>query len=277
MSVSAERICLVLKGRGMPTANVDGYKAVLRGLDLNGFQCVDFHLRRVQMGAEDRPSLAFMAALTELARGKVITTEDPVLQALKPSKQQAHPRYTRPLEEVAETGGMVPAQATLRTAKESDVSRKKHYVYGQRCAFMFELDWLKLRPNQGGQKRTLTIEAADQLALRSYDWERRVSFQLTLLELPQFTAVLLGKLPHDQVWAVGNHGRSRDKFLRAKEQFNSLFLKIEQAGRRWPIKVGQEHRYQILALALEALRHNDDHLDLSTITQLCEAALPRNT
>ena len=276
MSVSAERICLVLKGRGMPTAQVDGYKAVLRGLDLNGIQCLDFHLKRVLMGADDLQSLSFMAELTDLARGKAINSQDPVLQMLKPYNPVLYPRYPRQIETVAETGGMVPAQATMRTSNESDVSRKKHYVYGQRCAFMFELDWLKLRSSQGKQKRTLTIEAANQLAHRSYDWERRVSFQLTLLELPQFTAVLLGKLPHDQVWAVGNHGRSRDKFLRAKEQFNSLFLKIEQAGHRWPIKVGQEHRYQILALALEALRHNDEHLDLSTITQLCEAALPRN-
>ena len=279
MKISAERICLVLRSRGIPAANVEGYKPLLRTMDAEDHQTLDYHLRRVVMGADDRASLAFMADLSALARGNEIDTTEPVLAKLRP--------YVAPVPTASDRGktlqcvsphqGMEPSASSLRTEQEREVFRKKHYVYGQRCAYMFELDWLKARPNQAKQNRTVTVEAAMQLAPRSYDWERRISFQFTLLELPQFTAVLLGKLAPDQVWHASNHGRERNKFFRAKEQSNSIFMKLEQAGFIWPVRVGQEHRYQILTLALEALRYNDDNLDTPTIIQLCAASLPRFT
>lgn len=277
MQISAERICLVLRSRGIPVANVEGYKPLLRSLNLAEHSTLDFHLRRIVMGADDKASLKFIEELTQLAHGRHIETTEPILAKLSPyTAPVARPPVVR-LHDIpkAPPQGMEPDVKSLRTDQEREVFRKKHYVYGQRCAYMFELDWLKARPNQAKQKRTVTVEAAMQIAHRSYDWERRISFQLTLLELPQFTAVLLGKLPAGQVWHAQNHGRARDKFFRAKEQFDSIFLKLEQAGVIWPVRVGQEHRYQILTLALEALSYNDDHLDKPTILQLCAASLPR--
>ena len=277
MMISAERICVVLRSRGYPTANVEGYKPLLRSLNPADHTALDFHLRRIVMGADDQASLKFIEELTQLAHGRQVDTSDPILSKLKPYSTPAErPQVGRwPAQAVSPPQGMEPAATSLRTGHEREVIRKKHYVYGQRCAYMFELDWLKARPNQAKQKRTLTVEAALQLAHRSYDWERRISFQLTLLELPQFTAILLGKLPAGQVWNAQNHGRARNKSFRAKEQFDSIFLKLEQAGVIWPVRVGQEHRYQILTLALEALSYNDDHLDKPTILQLCGASLPR--
>lgn len=279
MLVSAERICLVLRSRGIPAANVEGYKPLLRSMNQPDHDILSFHLRRIVMGADDEASLKFVAELTELANGNQISTTDPVLASIRPftapATRSKPVAQERPERSIARPQGMVPSASSLRTEKEREVVRKKHYVYGQRCAYMFELDWLKARPHQANQKRTLTVEAAMQIAPRSYDWERRISFQFTLLELPQFTAALLGKLAPNQVWRASNHGRARDKFFRAKEQAESLFMKLEQAGVIWPVRVGQEHRYQILTLALEALRYNDDNLDTPTIIQLCEASLPR--
>lgn len=277
MHVSAERICLVLRSRGFPTANVEGYKPLLRSLNLVDHSTLDFHLRRIVMGAEDQESLKFVGELTQLAHGRNVETSDPILSKLKPYSPHAlRPTMGRlPVQATEPVQGLVPPKSTLRTDQEREIFREKHYVYGQRCAYMFELDWLKARPDQPKQNRTLTVEAAIQIAPRSYDWERRISFQLTLLELPQFTAILLGKLPAGQVWHAQNHGRARDKFFRAKEQFDSIFLKLEQAGTVWPIRVGQEHRYQILTLAIKALSYNDDQLDKSTILQLCAVSLPR--
>lgn len=274
MRVSAENICFVLRSRGLSTARLLGYESLLAHLTGDDLKVVEHHLHVVASTNEDSLSLVFMQELSLLAQGAEVRSHNEILskleQAIKrtaSSKMEAdHPVHPQ---------GMTPAKSSMRTAQERDVSRKKHYVYGQRCAFMFELDWLKARPGDTRQKRTLTVEAAMQIAPRSYDWKGRISFQLTVLELPQFTAVMQGNLKHEQIWSVGNHGRARDKHLRAIEQADSVFLKLEQSGKRWPIRVSQEHRYQILSLAYEALRFNDEHLDLATITQLCAASLPR--
>lgn len=274
--ISAERISLALQSRGYPYGNVEAYKKLLRRLSPSDHQTLKHRLHHFVLGSVEAECIHFLTGLTQLAQGVECITTDPILLKLRDYCQMDYSRERRNYPGNVQQG-MTPSPASVRTAKESDVSRKKHYVYGQRCAYMFELDWLRAKPSDPKQKRTVTVEAAHQIAHRSYDWEGRISFQLTLLELPQFTAVLLGKLHPEQVWEVGNHGRLRDKFFRAKEQNSSVYLKLQQGASIWPVRVGQEHRYQILTLALEALSYNDEHLDLPTITQLCSAALPRFT
>ncbi|MEQ6436302.1 hypothetical protein V8Z74_14910 [Comamonas sp. w2-DMI] len=279
MTITSEKICLVLRSRGLPSAQAHEYRPLLNGLSVEDLCLVEMHLHAVARSEDDELSQQFFGDLTQLAKGYKVSSRDLLLSKICHSVERNTVAQVSQIEAndfSVVPQGMTPSRSTMRTAQEQEVFRKKHYVYGQKCAFMFELDWLKAKPGHGKQKRTLTVEAALQIAQRSYDWEGRISFQLTLLELPQFTAVLLGKLAPEQVWAVGNHGRTRDKHLRAKEQAASIFLKLEQGGKRWPIRVSQEHRYQILSLALEALKYNDEHLDLATIRQLCAASLPRS-
>lgn len=284
MTVSAERICLVLRSRGIPTADVEGYKPLVALLMPHEHAVIQSHLQRIIMGGYDRASIAFFDDLGQMARGRVVTSADPILHrlALHLSTNREANTYQKPKksvnrDDVGHIQGFTPAPVKPRTTNEQTLVRKKHYVYGSHCAFMFELDWLKARNSTEHQKRTLTIEGAKQIGLRNYDWERRLSFQLTQLELPQFTAVMFGALTTGQVWSVGNHGRMQDKFLRAKEQDSSIFLKLSQGSVTLPVRVGQEHRYPIIALALEALKHNHEHLDHSTIRQMVMAAMPRHS
>ncbi len=279
MTVSAERICLVLRSRGIPTADVEGYKPFVALLMPHEHTVVQNHLRRIIMGGDDRASIAFFDDLGQMARGKVVISPDPILHRLGlllPLSREARIKSVD-RDELGHIHVATPAPVRPRSVNEQMFVRKKHYVYGSHCAFMFELDWLKARNATEQQKRTLTIEGAKQIGPRSYDWERRLSFQLTQLELPQFTAVMFGALTTGQVWGVGNHGRMRDKFLRAKEQDSSIFLKLSQGTVTLPVRVGQEHRYPIIALALEALKHNHEHLDHSTIRKMVMAAMPRHS
>lgn len=288
MNVSAERICLVLRSRGIPTADVEGYKPLVAQLTPDGHAVVATHLQRIIMGGDDSLSIEFFDCLGQLARGKPVQTTDAILMRLMPyvgrplnvNRQRSTHLPTANIQhkhQHQQVQGITPLPVRPRTANEQGLVRKKHYVYGTRCAFMFELDWLKATRNEAKQMRTLTIEGANQIGPQSYDWEKRLSFQLTQLELPQFTAVMFGALAYDQVWTLSNHGRMRDKFLRAKEQDASIYLKLSQGTVSMPIRVGQEHRFPIIALALEALKHNHEHLDPSTIQQMVMASMPRRS
>lgn len=278
MKLSAERICVSLRNRGLPVADIRSYKSSMALFDAQLSKRIFEAIRNIDLGFDDYESVKFLRELDAVIRGGNVQTHDTMLLDLMDRVQQQAQNTTT---QAGQMDAYQPVRArgaphieTPRYERATPIQRKKHYVYGTKAAFMFELDFLKTKPNQE-PLRTVTLEAAHLVAPRNYDWEQRVSFQLTQLELPQFTAAMFGYLQQGQIWEARNHGRMRDKHLRCLEQNSSLYFKIEQAGSRWPLRVEQNHRYQILSLCLEALKLNDPHLDISSIKQLCEASLPK--
>lgn len=270
--ISAERICLVLRQHGLPVGDVALYKPLVKAFPETLHEVVEGHLLSIITKGEHE-SIRFMQDLDLLARNQQPLRERPELSGLRIASTSEQVSTARSGSESI----TLPAQrmSKARTELEKSVIRKKTYVYGANAAFMFELDFLKHTNKHEPQKRTITVEAAFLVAPRCYDWDSRISFQLTQLELPQFTAVMFGFHPKDVVWEAKNHGTQRDKMLRAKEQGDSVYLKLQQAGKTWPVRVDTANRYQVLSLCLEALKHNDPHLDFAAIQQLCATTVRR--
>lgn len=276
MKLSAERICVSLRNRGLPVADIRAYKAHVGLFSEQLSKRVFEALRAIDLGFDDYESVKFLSELDSLIGGRGLETNDPMLKEFRSNAAQQIEHEQS--QSKARISDFSPRTITPKShqvqERATPTERRKHYVYGQKAAFMFELDYLKTKPSQL-PLRTVTVEAANLIAPRTFDWEQRVSFQLTQLELPPFTAAIFGGLREGQVWEARNHGRMQDKHLRCMEQNSSLYFKLEQAGSRWPLRVEQNHRYQILSLCLEALKLNDPHLDIGSIKQLCAASLPR--
>jgi hypothetical protein len=267
---TAERITNVLRQRGIPSATVQQYRAVLdRADDVLRIKMTQ-HLARVASAVDDSDSMRWLAALTSIARdgwAEVAPFHDLaplVLVATDVAGREDSQPHSEPAKLKRSPGAKASAEQRAR-------DRQTVHVYGARAALCVELD--RLRPDEAGrEKATLTIEAASRRAGKSYAWDSKVSIQLGIRELPAFVGTVMG---WSQEWIAKAHGRGHDKELIVRNQAGGVQIVVRQGADAHSVPVTFADTYDIVNLALKALLENDPHLSSETALQLCRRASGR--
>lgn len=144
---------------------------------------------------------------------------------MAPPATQQHSSSARaqrpPLREVPPPLSAMPAQQP-ETQDKPTARFESYHIYGGKAAFCFSIDSTK-----GEEKPTIRIEAAKALSERNYDWEHKISFQLTVAELPLVYGVFIGQL--ESVELVG-HGRQNEKAFTIVDQGGHYFLSMRSRG-----------------------------------------------
>jgi hypothetical protein len=133
-------------------------------------------------------------------------------------------------------------------------------IYGRRGA-------LTVQPNftRDGYP-TLTIEAASRADdAKRYEWQTKISVQLTRQELPPFCAVAVGLR---EAVDCPYHGPARNKGLVFERQADKLYLKVSEAGRVIGVPIGYADGVHLAALAMERLKASHPTLDSQTLLTL---------
>jgi len=140
-------------------------------------------------------------------------------------------------------------------------------VYGGKAALCIETDVTRQ------DEPTLRLEAAPATGPRAYNWERKITLQLTREELPVVTATVLGLLAR---CVYKNHGPDHNKGVEIEHQGGHLFVRLFQKDRGvLAVPVGPADSYSLAALALRALRQGAPWLSDQGILMLLKLTVQR--
>ena len=136
-----------------------------------------------------------------------------------------------------------------------------HHVYGSKAAMYLALDETRAGIH------TLRLEGAMARGVRDYDWQNKISIQLTQQELPHVAAVLFG-------WVQGceykNHGPAKNKgfklTLQEKRNETGLFVNISEANKPLcAIPVSAVDLFYLRNLAMEQIAKQSPTLDSQSL------------
>mgnify|MGYP003576071492 CR=1 FL=1 len=99
------------------------------------------------------------------------------------------------------------------------------HVYASSAAIKLELAQPRASEAGGEAQYTVQVEGTRKQGA-SFDWGRKIAFQLTRRELPLLTAFLLGFAGKKVEFR--NHGDDRDKALTLEDQDQKVFLRLVQ-------------------------------------------------
>ena len=101
------------------------------------------------------------------------------------------------------------------------------HIYGNQAALTIEDSRTRGSENTPGV-HTLMIEIArKQSNANRYDWDNKLSVQLTESEMPQLLSLLMGWQTN---CVFGYHGEGRDKVLNVAHQGKHLYVSMAQGG-----------------------------------------------
>lgn len=254
---SAERIGNILRARGFPVATVGQYRQILSLLDEPQMRQLSSHLTSIAAAVDDKPSIAWVGALTSLAQGR-----DPAHEAFDHLVGMLHERGSPQPSAMPKNG--VTKQSQAQRARE----RQTVHVYASSGALCFELD--KLRPDGAGREQlTVSIDVAPSVGRQQFDWANKMTIQLGVRELPMLVGVLMGAV---QEWSAKSHGIDHNKSVRLRAQPNGFQVFMTHASAAVSVPMLYQDTYPVLSLSLKALQANDPHLTTETILQLCARA-----
>lgn len=158
------------------------------------------------------------------------------------------------------------------------VGMQKNYKqiksFGTKAALEFAVDATK------SDWHTMRLECAKKLpnSDKKYDWENRISVQITKHELPLVIGVLLGYLPSVK---YANHGDSNKGFS-IENQGSNFFFKVNEVATKklyvCPVPIVEAHLMGMLALSQYAKNFDRMGCDaaLSAIKTMCSHMLRNN-
>ncbi len=158
-------------------------------------------------------------------------------------------------------GRSARAKATTQTDEEKNLAwMRSHglHIYGSKSALKAELD----TPRQSGAwlgQYTVSFDMAPSTSANRYDWDVKLSFQLTKRELPLLAAFLLGFAGTEL--SFPNHGPDRNKTLELKDQCTHFFIKIRQGHAAYAMPVSAPDHFGLTSLVMTAMRLNAPDLD----------------
>ena len=188
----------------------------------------------------------------------------PVSQALE---QNTSAPTTRPAQQNKQRA---TTQAPVKTTHQNTTTPTKssperdfrgHNVYGSKAALYMALDETRTGIP------TLRLEGAMARGVRDYDWDKKISIQLTQQELPHVAAVLFS-------WVQGceykNHGPAKNKgfklTVQKKGNETGLFVNIMEANKPLcAIPVSAVDLFYLRNLAMEQLAKHNPTLDSNTL------------
>lgn len=174
----------------------------------------------------------------------------------------------------AESGGdrhmpstdLEPAPASTRRSPVEKPLPRKSKVYGKTAALTVEQALLR-----DGTATTVMIEAANKLPNSdAYDWRNKVAFQITIRELPEFFALLMGWIDATK---FRFHGQENNKNLSAEHQPHGLYLAISQGSRKIGVPIEDADRYALAMLVLAAMTLNEPQLTATAVLEIARATM----
>jgi hypothetical protein len=147
--------------------------------------------------------------------------------------------------------------------------RSRLKLYGKTAAHTVEIG-----PHRRGDdflgSHVVTFESAKAQAGGSYDWARKLTFQLTPEEMPAAIAVLMNIQPSVR---FEYHGKTRDKFLELRWQDSGLAVVTGQKSVHWVVPVQSSAVYYLLCLFCRAMVHGQPGMNMADVLAMV-GALP---
>jgi hypothetical protein len=147
--------------------------------------------------------------------------------------------------------------------------RPRLKLYGKTAAHTVEIG-----PHRRGEdflgSHVVTFESAKAQAGGSYDWARKLTFQLTPEEMPAAIAVLMNIQPSVR---FEYHGKTRDKFLELRWQNSGLAVVTGQKSVHWVVPVQSSAVYYLLCLFCRAMVHGQPGMNMADVLAMV-GALP---
>lgn len=135
------------------------------------------------------------------------------------------------------------------------------HLYGGKAAMCFSLNTTR----KGGFP-TVQIEAAPAKGEKTYEWEKKVSFQLTVAELPLVFGVLFGFLSKIE---LSGHGATNDKSLTIEDQGSKFFMSMRvRGGGVFALPVLPKDIYAIMAMIFGQMKANNPELSDNQLMML---------
>lgn len=122
---------------------------------------------------------------------------------------------------------------------EADRDYTMFPVYSKRAALQFKLSQTRKSQGRNFSFDTVMIEGAIRINPndnndKRYDWNKKLSVQVMLSELPIVIAVFLGLAPSCQFM---NHGQNKDKGFNFERQEDGLFASVFHKGGSMAVKM----------------------------------------
>jgi len=213
--------------------------------------------------AAPRPAATSNAGMTVPTPPSQHPTQTPTTPARSAAPHPAATPNTGMTEVKSPPAGLAP-RATSASARPDRVQCR---VYGGKAALCIETDVTRQ------DEPTLRLEAAPATGPRAYNWERKITLQLTREELPVVTATVLGLLAR---CVYKNHGPDHNKGVEIEHQGGHLFVRLFQKERGvLAVPVGPADSYALAALALRALRQGTPWLSDQGILMLLKLTVQR--
>jgi len=280
--VTVERLRGVLRQRGLRIDEKCTVSQTLTLMSDEQHRSLSAHLGRILAASDDAVSMAWVKTVLRLStatdqsvRSMPVEFDDlaELREAIANAQARKMPEETVPCSgqsNATTASGAGHTTGTLRTQDER--KHKTHHIYAKGGALSIELDRLNGAFLATGEAcLTLTIDAAKATGVRQFGWGQKITLQLSDTELPLFMGVFLGGLA---VWTCTNHGVSNDKrmMVERKPATRNLLIHVGQGSSSVVVPVGAGDAYHVMALGMEALRHNHPHLDSVAILELVRAA-----
>lgn len=178
-----------------------------------------------------------------------------------PPAAQSHQELPTARQAQPEAASPEPAEA----APEDDEYKSAH-VYGGSAALCFNVTLSR-------QKRpTISLDAALEIPgqARKYNWQDKITVQLSAQEMPLVYAVLMGYM--DKFKGAG-HGEANEKWFTIEKQQGKMFVSVNRKGsspRGVPIAAGD--LYLVTSLFMRQLQADAPHLSPSLINAMAQRA-----
>jgi len=167
--------------------------------------------------------------------------------------------------EVTSTRSYVDTEQQSRRNAAEQLSAERefigHHVYGTKAALHLGLDETR------GNTHTVRLEGAQSIGNRKFNWNEKISIQLTQQELPHVACVLFGWV---DLCEYNNHGPQKNKGFKLMTQEQNgkkgLFVNIMEAGKPLcAVPVIAVDLYYLRNLVLGQLMKNSPQLDSSAV------------
>lgn len=198
-----------------------------------------------------------------IATIKVLCTlEIPVPEPLLNSIPRELPQAVRPLAQDVGEASLTrpPIQA------EEDGHRLTLRLFGSTAAHTLEISDHRRASNFLGV-RVVVIESAQATPQGGFDWDKKLSIQLTPEEMPEVIAALLGIVKEA---TFSNHGTDRNKTVTFRNQEGGLQLVTSRRSTTYPVPVKTPVIYYLLDLFCRAMcegRPNRSTSDVITMVR----------
>lgn len=194
---------------------------------------------------------------------------DPVVgKYLRDTYQHAHLLFSTPLEPevLIEAEGIhnpdefeTPGHANEAPGEKTYITR---HVYGGKVALCFQSDTTR------SGEHTIRIEAAESTTSKRYNWNDKISIQLSGRELP---GVLATFLQMQSKFSGKGHGAKNEKWFTIENQPGKVFFSVNTKGqpaRSVPIESGD--CFGVVTLLIEQMLKNSPFLSPETLLNIVQ-------